>query len=124
MDNLTYWNSKGKYQAAADALQHLVPDEGSVPNPRQNKALEKFRCATNCYYDLYNNGLCNRASQFARVFGFGASRYKETWRGYGKFSDRLYVKTEEQMDAIIVAAASEQGLDQHLMIEAMKEVPL
>lgn len=106
----TYWNSNGKYQAAVNALQALVPEEGSVKNPKKNKALEKFRIASNCYYDLYNNGLINRAGAFRRVFNIASRHYAEPWRGYCKFNEQLYQRTEEAMDKIVAVAAIEQGL--------------
>ena len=103
----TYWNSNGKYNALAEQLQALIPAEGAVANPRKNKKLEKFRKAVNCYYDLYNNGLCNRASAFAKVFGIAARdyRYVRSWR----YMDCLYRETEEVMDKIVLEAAIEQG---------------
>ena len=104
----TYWNSNGRYQATADVLQRLIPAEGSVAEPRKNPALERFRKACNCYYDLYNNGLCNRAREFARVF-FASSQYKTLQ--YGRFLDSMYTRTEACMDQIIEAAAREQGVE-------------
>lgn len=109
MEN-TYWNRKGRYQVAVDLLRELIPAEGSVAEPKKNKALEKFRIASNCYYDLYNNGLCNRASQFSKVFSIRFSSYREPWRPYGGFNACLYEKTELAMDQIIESAAAEQGL--------------
>ncbi len=104
----TYWNSNGKYNSYAEQLQELIPIEGAVANPRKNKKLEKFRKAVNCYYDLYNNGLCNRASSFAKVFGIASRDYKyiNSWR----FMDCLYVETEQVMDKIVLEAAIEQGI--------------
>lgn len=107
----TYWNHNGKYQAAGDLLQALIPVEGEVQNHKKNPALEKYRNASNCYYDLYNNGLCNRASQFAGLFKLPSSRYKHGWDG--KFREALYERTEEKMDLIILAAAIEQGYALH-----------
>ncbi len=104
----SFWNNNSPLQSVADALNDLVPAEGSVAEPRKNKALEKFRVASNCYYDLYNNGLCNRAAQFARVFGITSSNYKEPWRGYGRFSATLYTLVEAEMEKIVIAAAAEQ----------------
>ena len=104
----TYWNCKGKYQELSDKLEELVPTSGSVENPRINKALEKFRKASNCYHDLYNNGLCNRANEFRTVFGIASSIF--TLPGYGNFSDALYAKTESVMDEITLKAAVEQKL--------------
>jgi hypothetical protein len=101
-----YWDSDGRYQAAADLLREKVPMSGSVDNPRKNKKLERYRKATNCYYDLYNNGLCNRAREFASLFKIASSRY---YNGFD-FSENFYDLVEERMDAIIVEAAAEQGI--------------
>ena len=99
----TYWNSKGKYQELADALQKLVPDEGEC-SPG-TPLLEKFRKATNCYYDYYNNGLCNRADEFRRIFGFGGNIDRET--GYAAEDHIVRGNLEKQMNKIILLAASE-----------------
>ena len=72
----TYWNHNGKHEALAAQLQALIPSEGQVVSPRKNKKLEKFRKAVNCYYDLYNNGLGNRANSFAKVFGIPSREYR------------------------------------------------
>jgi hypothetical protein len=103
----TYWSNNGKFQTTADALQALIPDEGDIKG-NKNKALERFRKAVNCYYDLYNNGLCNRARSFAAVYGIGASSYGSYGRGY---SPRLYARVEDKLNEIIVAAAAEQGIE-------------
>lgn len=121
MDN-TYWNNKGTYQAIAEKLQAMVPTEGAVLQPRKNKALERFRNATNCYYDLYNNGLCNRKAQFARVFEIPPSRYAQPWARYRSYSEALYERTEAKMDIIVMAAAIEQGLVHDLAMLEMQTV--
>lgn len=105
----SFWNNNSDMQELADKLQALVPCEGAVAFPRKNRALEKFRVAVNCYYDLYNNGLCNRAAQFRRVFGFSAVNYRLRGQRY-EFSDRLYTATEEAMREIVSAAAIEQQI--------------
>lgn len=104
----TYWNGNGKYHALGNKLREMIPDEGQVPNPRKNRKLEKFRKAVNCYYDLYNNGLINRASQFSKVFGISARQYRYT--GSWRYMDCLYDETEKAMDQILIEAAIEQGL--------------
>lgn len=104
----TYWNNAGKHQEQATKLNELVPTQGSVKHPKKNKALEKFRKAQNCYYDLYNNGLCNRKAEFRRVFNILSSQY--IYAG-GRFIDEvLYDKVELLMDDIIEAAAEEQAI--------------
>lgn len=106
----TYWNSKGTHQHFADELAKLVPAMGEVP--AGNPMLEKFRKASNCYYDLYNNGLCNRAKEFWRVFGIRSSEYKlNTNPRFGsRFHPELYQMLEAKMDAIILDAVAEQKI--------------
>ena len=106
-ENSTYWAGKGKHQEAAMQLSALLPSEGSVVLPKKNKALELYRRASNCYYDLYNNGLCNRTCEFRRVFGISSSKYKI---GRGKFSPELYTLVEAKMDSIIEAASAERAV--------------
>jgi len=101
MDN-TYWNEKGKYQQEYDRLVSLIPAEGTVANPGQNPALEKLRKASNCYYDLFNNGLCNRASEFRKVFGFAG-----TWITKDGFP--YYAPLEDKLDELILNASREQA---------------
>jgi hypothetical protein len=110
MDKKTYWNHDGRYETLGKRLQVLIPLEGAVQNTKQNPALEKFRKASNCYYDLYNNGLCNRAREFYSVFKIPSSQFKQAWRGYGRYDQRLYAAMEEVMNDIIYAAAEEQNL--------------
>lgn len=104
----TYWNNKGKYEEFAQKLQALIPFEGQVAQPRKNKKLEKFRKAVNCYYDLYNNGLCNRATSFAKVFGIPAREYRLRGK-FDRYDASLYADTEQVMDKIVYEAAVEQG---------------
>lgn len=106
--NASYWNGNGKYQHFAEELDALIPISGSVEHPRKNRALEKFRKARNCYYDLFNNGLCNRAREFYHVFGIASSHYKVgTW----DHSNRLYEVLEPIMDEIVLAAMKEQSVN-------------
>ena len=107
MEN-TYWNHNGKYQELSDKLQALIPNSGEVENPRKNKALERFRKASNCYYDLYNNGLCNRTQEFRQVFKVASSHYYSGQ--YGRFDQELYRIVESATDNIILAAAKEQNI--------------
>ena len=110
---MTYWDSKGQYQAKANALRDLLPFFGPVPKGNTvNKQLEKFRKASNCYYDLYNNGLCNRAREFSTVFRIpGVPReIKQNYGRYDMISKATADAIEARMDEIILAAAKEQGI--------------
>lgn len=93
----TYWNGEGKLQRTYAILVSRIPIEGEVID---KPSLEKLRKAANCYYDLYNNGLCNRAAEFRQVFGFAGTALR------GKSDKRL----EDKMTEIILNAAIEQGL--------------
>lgn len=96
-DIKSFWNNDSSQCNLIDRLHSLIPAAGEVPDKKKNKALEKFRKASNCYYDLYNNGLCNRAAEFYKVFGFS-----------GLQSDAPRI--EERMNQIVKEAAAEQGI--------------
>ena len=107
----TYWNNKGTFQEIADSLQRLIPAVGEVPEGKTtNKALERFRRAQNCYYDLYNNGLCNRAREFSTLFRIpGVPR--EIKQNYGSnflVSSITEEAIDEKMDGFILNAYEEQ----------------
>lgn len=84
----TYWNSKGNYQIESEVLQDLVPAKGEAEGDT-----EIFRCITNIYYDIYNNGGGNLGvrsdelksvkshleSQGISVPNWVAKQYKNAW---------------------------------------------
>lgn len=115
----TYWSSNGKHQAIIEKLQALVPAEGPVQNPYKNKALEKFRKASNAYYRLYNDGDFNSGK--GRMFGieyisrFSKREYYTGWNGrmesHHAWAQGLYDEVETGMDRIIEAACKEQGIE-------------
>ena len=110
---MTYWESKGQYQNLVEQLAKRLPAMGSVPDAKTtNKHLEKFRKAQNCYYDLYNNGLCNKAREFSIVFRIpGVPReIKQNYGHYDMISKSTADAIEAKLDEIILAAAKEQGL--------------
>lgn len=106
----TYWNNNGTHADLVEKLEKLIPYEGSIPNPRKNRNLELFRKAVNVYYDLYNNGLYNRKSEFRSVFDLNSSYYKVGPRVGFSYAPSMYTLVEQKMDAIILAAAKEQKL--------------
>jgi hypothetical protein len=99
----SYWEGTGTFEGLNKALGQMIPVAGPVNDPMHNRALEKFRKASNCYYDLFNNGLCNRAAEFRRVFGFGGTSIVK--------SNYVDIRgLENKMDEIILKAAREQNL--------------
>lgn len=111
----TYWGNNAAHQHLSEQLEKLVPAEGAVETPRgRNKKLEKFRQASNAYYDIFNNGGGNRGPLIRRTFGIsvGAFRYGSRrprgvthtdWNG-------IHEIVEPIMDKIVLEAAVEQGL--------------
>lgn len=102
----TYWDGEGKHKDLYEKLQALIPVSGEVNEPRKNRKLEKLRKAANCYYDLFNNGLCNRAAEFRQVFGFGGTSIAERYNR----ADPKMIQLEAAMDEIILDAANEQNV--------------
>jgi hypothetical protein len=113
MEN-TYWNRKGNYENLVAELNKLVPDMGEIAGSK-NRKLEKFRKASNAYYDIFNNGGCNRGAQIRGIFGFGMTTMSEVvWGEHGKYRkyhwDAIHAIVEPIMDKIILAAAKEQDI--------------
>ena len=107
----TYWNEQGTYQAIAEELQALLPTFGEVDKGKTtNKALERFRKAQNCYYDLYNNGLCNCAREFSTLFRIpGVPREIKQNYGYNYLvSSATEDAIDKRMDELIMSAYAEQ----------------
>lgn len=109
----TYWSHRGKHEDLNRKLHKLVPPIGEVVNADDNPALERFRKASNCYYDLYNNGLCNRQHEFEEIFGIGLPRegeWEDEMPDSIELTQELVNKTEAAMNRIIRSAAKEQKL--------------
>lgn len=112
MAQQSYWDSTGKYQQFVDGLNALVPVSGKCEFSRsKNKKLEKFRTASNSYYDIFNNGGMNRAADIGYHFGVRMSHYRVGWGRHQRTQfDRIAAKVDPIMDKIILEAAVEQGL--------------
>jgi hypothetical protein len=110
----SFWNNNTDLQTQVQQLQDLVPCEGEVVDKRKNRKLEKFRKASNVYYDLFNNGLGNRASELRPIFGLRVvDYYVNRWsngRRYKEIENRLYVDIEPLMRQIVIDACVEQNI--------------
>lgn len=106
----SYWNGRGRLKDYADKLNKLIPAAG--PCEPDAPRLDRFRVASNCYYDLFNNGLCNRAAEFRGVFKFSPRKEHPVKYGSGiEFEDEgLNARLNAALDLFIVEAAIEQGL--------------
>ena len=104
------WATHSGFEHLVDQLNMMIPMSGKCDKPRStNKNLEKFRKAQNLIYDLFNNGLGNRRTEFRNFFGF------VPLPGYGYEVSRMrWEQIEDEMEPlftdIIVAAAKEQGI--------------
>lgn len=112
--NKTYWTGQGRYQLKADALEKLLPIFGEVEDGKgANKHLETFRRAVNCYYDVYNNGLCNRAREFSTLFKIaGVAKEINSRRANGMLSLDTQERIEDKMGLFILAAFQEQFVEE------------
>lgn len=106
-----YWNNSGRYQAAASALTKLIPVSGQVPDAAGNPKLERFRKAVNVYYDIFNNGACNRGREVWPTFRVKLADYRLEGKRYSYDWARLERDLESPMSAYVLAAALEQFPD-------------
>lgn len=124
----TYWNNNGSYQDLSVALRNMIPDEGRVKEPRKNAKLDLFRRASNCYYDIFNNGGCNRRAEIRNIFDIRFSYTAYSDRNPNRW-DNIHATVEPIMDKIILEAASEQGLISRpeyaarVFVDSMSNIP-
>jgi len=104
-----YWNHKGKHQTLYVKLAELIPASGECADSEcRNRHLDKLRRAASCYYDLFNNGLCNRAEQAVEIFGFNPPLHEDSDRI--NFEAPEIAKYDRAIDRLILNAAKEQGI--------------
>ena len=106
------WAIYSGFAHIQEKLDALLPFQGKVEKSQSaNKQLEKFRKAQNLIYDLFNNALGNRRTEFRNFFGF------VPLPGYGhqyEISRMRWSQIEDEMEPIfteiMLAAAKEQGV--------------
>lgn len=110
----SYWNSTGKFQTFIEELHKRIPASGAVEYARsKNKCLERFRAASNAYYDLFNNGGMNRMNEIRRIFGLCQRDFYESGNYQGMQRpnfDKAMRIVDPVMDDIVLNAIVEQGL--------------
>lgn len=108
----SYWKGRGRLKDYADKLNKLIPAAG--PCPADAPKLDRYRVACNCYYDLFNNGLWNRAAEFRGVFKFSPKKEypSRSFRkdGIDFENDAMNARMNARLDLLIIEAAIEQGL--------------
>tara|TARA_Y100000385_G_C13063970_1_gene625803 strand:+ start:348 stop:731 length:384 start_codon:yes stop_codon:yes gene_type:complete len=112
------WGCTTETKQLAEGLTSLStwPSAGEVEDKKNNPAMEKFRKAQNVVYDIFNNGLGNRAYQCRHALD-GLTKAELAFATYinGRFCypanwDQIEEKVEEKFTPIVMAAAREQGL--------------
>lgn len=102
------WAINPGFKKLHGKLDELVPFSGRVESPMsKNKALEKFRVASNLVHDLFNNGLGNRRSHFQGFFGWAPHTRGGMTNNQFEQAER---KLEPVLTRIIIEAAKEQGI--------------
>lgn len=112
------WGCTPEAKVLAEKLSNLdaFPLQGECElKYTKNRHLDRFRRAQNVVYDIFNNGLCNRAKE-AKILGLakrdlpldvydysGRFMYPANW-------DRIEEMVEEKFTPFVMAAAKEQGL--------------
>ena len=118
MDKNIEWGCTPETKILAERLSNLdaFPSQGECElKYTTNKQLDRFRRAQNVVYDIFNNGLCNRAKE-VKILGLakrdlpfevydysGRYLYPANW-------DRIEEIVEEKFTPFVMAAAKEQGL--------------
>ena len=109
-------------KTVVDALNELVPFQGSVKNINKNRCLERFRTAQNVVHDIFNNGLMNRGKQLKvlklKKYDLPLPEYYGTNGYYPGNWDRVKEIVEPKMEKVILDAAKEQGIPLKLVPSA------
>ena len=98
-----------------EELQELVPFEGKCEFPQsKNKALDRYRRATNLIHDLFNNGLGNRRKNWYSTFKFEPpihthlEVYRYSIRQDRKYWDNIEDRVHSTYRQIVMDAVLEQ----------------
>ena len=98
-----------------EELQELVPFEGKCEfSQSKNKALDRYRRATNLIHDLFNNGLGNRRKNWYSTFKFEPpihthlEAYRYSIRQDRKYWDNIEDRVHPTYRQIVMDAVLEQ----------------
>ncbi len=109
-------------KTVVDALNELIPFQGSGENSNKNRGLERFRTAQNVVHDIFNNGLGNRGKQLKvlklKKYDLPLPEYYGTNGYYPGNWDRVKEIVEPAMEKVILDAAKEQGIKLELVLSA------
>ena len=109
-------------KTVVDALEEMIPLEGTVVNPVKNKKLEPLRKAMNVVHDIFNNGLGNRGKQLKVLKLKIWELPLDYWRGGELIQPANWTRIQEivepKMEKIILDAAKEQGIKLELVADS------
>ena len=109
-------------ETVVDALNELVPFQGSVKNINKNRCLERFRTAQNVVHDIFNNGLMNRGKQLKVLKLKIWELPLDYWKGGQLIQPANWTRIKEivepKMEKVILDAAKEQGIKLELVPSA------
>ena len=109
-------------KTVVDALNELVPFQGSVKNINKNRCLERFRTAQNVVHDIFNNGLINRGKQLKVLKLKIWELPLDYWKGDQLIQPANWTRIKEivepKMEKVILDAAKEQGIKLELVPSA------
>ena len=106
-------------KTVVDALNELIPFQGSVKNINKNRCLERFRTAQNVVHDIFNNGLMNKGKQLKvlklKMWELPLEQYRGGELVMRANWDRIKEIVEPIMEKKILDAAVEQGIKMKLV---------
>jgi len=102
-----YYTKTGKYQKAAEFINHLLPNTGELCG-RGNAKLERYRKAEVYYHDLNTYARLSSYAGFTRMFGINPTSHIELCGNKTQYTKMFFSLVEHSMDKFIVEAIREQ----------------
>ena len=109
-------------KTVVDALEEMIPLEGTVVNPVKNKKLDQLRKAFNVVHDIFNNGLGNKGKSLKclglKMYDLQLEQYRGGELVMRANWDRIKEIVEPIMEKKILDDAVEQGINMQLVPNA------
>ena len=117
----TYWTGKGVFEKLKNKLGKLIPDSGEAATDKLNL----YRTMANLYYDLYNNGLCNKdiklppAKEYLELFKAELIPFLQDKKNLTavKNGRRDYGAFEDVMNAVVQLAGKDYAVQKYITEE-------
>ena len=115
----SFWNNDHELTPLYEEVNKLIPSEGEVKG-NKNRKLERMRKMANCYYDIFNNGGCNRMRAITAYFGEDVSwqlRYSVNCDNPVR-RELAWKAIAEDVDPIMAEAIKEAAEEQGITVDA------